>query len=57
MNCDCKGQELVAVGAAAAVIIAKGRTPDELDALGNLFCLIGDSLSVISAQTSACEKA
>lgn len=46
------GQDLNLIGAALANEISKGKTADELNLLGAFFNLVGDAISVISAQKS-----
>lgn len=46
-----QGGDLVAAAAAISVVIAQGRTADELDLLAALFQVIGDNLALLALQT------
>jgi hypothetical protein len=49
MYCGLGPEELVLVAAILSIYIAKDRTTDELNVLGNLFVGIGSNLLIIAA--------
>ena len=51
MCCNLSPEELVLAAAILSIYIAKNRTSDEVDLLGNLFQAIGTNLSVIATVT------
>ncbi|WP_346935603.1 hypothetical protein [Clostridium sp.] len=51
MCCNLSPEELVLAAAILSIYIAKDRTSDEVDLLGNLFQAIGTNLSVIATVT------
>lgn len=51
MCCNLSPEELVLAAAILSIYIAKNRTSDEIDLLGNLFQAIGTNLSVIATVT------
>ena len=55
----CHGEELITVGTTIAFSLAQNCSPDELNILGALFCVIGDQLALLSATkelASNCEE-
>lgn len=46
-----QGGDLVAAAAALSVVIAQGRTADELELLAALFQIIGDNLALLALET------
>lgn len=46
---------LVASVTAAAVVLAEGKTPDEISLLGSVFTQLGDTLTTLSTQKSLIE--
>ena len=59
MSCDCvsqgQGGDLVAAAAALAVVIAQGRTADQIELLAALFEVIGDNLSLLALKVPSGE--
>ena len=49
MCCDLSPEELVLAAAILSIYIAKDRTSNELNVLGNLFQAIGTNLSTIAS--------
>ncbi|WP_101698557.1 hypothetical protein [Clostridium minihomine] len=49
------GEDLVLIASSIAVSLANGRSTDEVNVLGNLLQAIGENLSLIASQRSACE--
>ena len=50
------GKELLAVGYAAAVTIAEGKSVEEINVVSSLFMVIGDALALIASKTALCES-
>ena len=59
MACDCvsqgQGGDLVAAAAALAVVMAQGRTADQIELLAALFEIIGDNLSLLALKVPSGE--
>lgn len=51
MSYNLNPEELVVVAAVLSIYIAKNRTSDEINLLGNLFQAIGSNLSTIATVT------
>lgn len=57
--CDCvsqgQGGDLIAVAAALSIMIAQGRTADQIELLAALFEIIGDNLSLLALKVPSGE--
>ena len=59
MGCDCvsqgQGGDLVAAAAALAVLMAQGKTADQIELLAALFQMIGDNLGLLALKVPSGE--
>ena len=59
MKCDCvsrgQGGDLVAAAAALSVVMAQGKTADQIELLAALFEIIGDNLSLLALKVPSGE--
>lgn len=60
MKCSCvsqgQGGDLVAVAAALSVLMAQGKTAEQIELLAALFEIIGDNLSLLALKVPNGEK-
>lgn len=56
MDCLCLGGQMIAVGSAVALEIARDKTPDQINTLAALLTVIGDELALLATLKSSCQN-